>query len=296
MGKVTGFLEIDRQDRRYKPASDRIRHFKEFVIPLSEEATRDQAARCMNCGVPYCMGTGSLAPGTPGCPVNNQIPDWNDLVYRGDWRDALLQSAFDQQLPGGHRPRVPGAVRSVLHAQPDRDAGHHQDDRMRDRRPRLRGRLDRARAALAQDRQEGFGDRLRPRRHGLRAAARARRPRGAPVREVRARRRPAHLRHSRLQDGEASRRKARCADGGRRRRLPLRRACRRQHAGRARHRRLRRGGADRRRGSLARPADPGPRTRRDSFRDGLPAAAEPPHRRRAGRPMRRSRRRASMWW
>jgi glutamate synthase (NADPH) small chain len=89
MGKVTGFLEIDRQDRRYKPASDRIRHYKEFVIPLSQEATKDQAARCMNCGVPYCMGTGSLAHGTPGCPVNNQIPDWNDLVYRGDWRGAL---------------------------------------------------------------------------------------------------------------------------------------------------------------------------------------------------------------
>ena len=89
MGKVTGFLEIDRQDRRYKPASDRIRHYKEFMIPLSQEATKDQAARCMNCGVPYCMGTGSLAPGTPGCPVNNQIPDWNDLVYRGDWRGAL---------------------------------------------------------------------------------------------------------------------------------------------------------------------------------------------------------------
>ncbi len=89
MGKVTGFLEIDRQDRRYKPASDRIRHYKEFVIPLSEETTRDQAARCMNCGVPYCMGTGSVAPGTPGCPVNNQIPDWNDLVYHGDWKSAL---------------------------------------------------------------------------------------------------------------------------------------------------------------------------------------------------------------
>ncbi|HEY0440473.1 MAG TPA: glutamate synthase subunit beta [Xanthobacteraceae bacterium] len=79
MGKVTGFLEIDRQDRRYKPASDRIRHYKEFVIPLSEEATRGQAARCMNCGVPYCH---------TGCPVNNQIPDWNDLVYRGDWEEA----------------------------------------------------------------------------------------------------------------------------------------------------------------------------------------------------------------
>ncbi|MBM3608947.1 MAG: glutamate synthase subunit beta, partial [Alphaproteobacteria bacterium] len=74
-----GFLEIDRQDRKYAPASDRIRHYKEFVIPLSEPATRDQAARCMNCGIPYCHN---------GCPVNNQIPDWNDLVYRGDWEEA----------------------------------------------------------------------------------------------------------------------------------------------------------------------------------------------------------------
>ena len=77
MGKVTGFLEIDRADRRYAPASDRIRHYREFVLPLSEEATRNQAARCMNCGIPYCH---------IGCPVNNQIPDWNDLAYRGDWR------------------------------------------------------------------------------------------------------------------------------------------------------------------------------------------------------------------
>jgi len=64
MGKVTGFLEIDRRDRRYAPASDRIRHYKEFMIPLSEEATKDQAARCMDCGIPFCHS---------GCPVNNQI-------------------------------------------------------------------------------------------------------------------------------------------------------------------------------------------------------------------------------
>ncbi len=79
MGKVTGFLEIDRRDRRYAPASDRIRHYKEFVIPLSEDATREQASRCMDCGIPYCHN---------GCPVNNQIPDWNDLVYRGNWEEA----------------------------------------------------------------------------------------------------------------------------------------------------------------------------------------------------------------
>ena len=79
MGKVTGFLEIDRRDRRYAPASDRIRHYKEFVIPLSEEAVKDQAARCMNCGIPYCHN---------GCPVNNQIPDGNDLVYNDNWEEA----------------------------------------------------------------------------------------------------------------------------------------------------------------------------------------------------------------
>jgi glutamate synthase (NADPH) small chain len=90
MGKVTGFLEIDRQERRYETASDRIRHFREFVIPLSEEATRDQAARCMNCGIPYCHN---------GCPVNNQIPDWNDLVYRGDWYTAHLNLHSTNNFP-----------------------------------------------------------------------------------------------------------------------------------------------------------------------------------------------------
>ena len=79
MGKVTGFLELDRRDRRYAPAADRVRHFKEFMLPLSEESTRDQASRCMNCGIPFCHS---------GCPVGNQIPDWNDLVYRADWAEA----------------------------------------------------------------------------------------------------------------------------------------------------------------------------------------------------------------
>ncbi len=79
MGKVTGFLEIDRRDRNYKPASDRIRNYKEFTIPLGDEATQGQAARCMDCGIPYCHN---------GCPVNNQIPDWNDLVYTGKWEEA----------------------------------------------------------------------------------------------------------------------------------------------------------------------------------------------------------------
>src|SRR5215469_7544498 len=88
MGKVTGFLEIERHDRKYTAVTERLKHFNEFVVPLSEKETRDQAARCMNCGIPYCHGTGSAAPGTPGCPVNNQIPDFNDLVYQGNWEEA----------------------------------------------------------------------------------------------------------------------------------------------------------------------------------------------------------------
>src|ERR1700676_4182578 len=88
MGKITGFLEIERHDRKYEPVAERIKSYREFVVPLSEKDTRDQAARCMNCGIPYCHGTGSVAPGTPGCPVNNQIPDFNDLVYAGNWEEA----------------------------------------------------------------------------------------------------------------------------------------------------------------------------------------------------------------
>ncbi len=90
MGKITGFLEIDRRDRRYAPAGDRVRHYREFTIPLSEEANRDQAARCMDCGIPYCH---------TGCPVNNQIPDWNDLVYRGEWLRALKNLHSTNNFP-----------------------------------------------------------------------------------------------------------------------------------------------------------------------------------------------------
>jgi glutamate synthase (NADPH/NADH) small chain len=90
MGKITGFLELDRQDRKYAPAADRVRHYREFAIPLSEEATRGQASRCMDCGIPYCH---------TGCPVNNQIPDWNDLVYHGEWLNALKNLHSTNNFP-----------------------------------------------------------------------------------------------------------------------------------------------------------------------------------------------------
>jgi glutamate synthase (NADPH/NADH) small chain len=99
MGKITGFLEIERHDRKYMPVAERLKNFKEFVVPLSEKETRDQAARCMNCGIPYCHGTGAVAPGTPGCPVNNQIPDFNDLVYQGNWEEAARNLHSTNNFP-----------------------------------------------------------------------------------------------------------------------------------------------------------------------------------------------------
>jgi glutamate synthase (NADPH) small chain len=80
MGRPTGFLEIDRHDRSYDKPEIRSRSWKEFIKPLSVAENRKQAARCMDCGIPFCH---------EGCPVNNLIPDWNNLVYRDQWRAAL---------------------------------------------------------------------------------------------------------------------------------------------------------------------------------------------------------------
>ena len=80
MGKETGFLELDRKDRTYTDPKERLKNYKEFIIPQPEADLRAQASRCMNCGIPYCHN---------GCPVNNIIPDFNDLIYNNDWKNAL---------------------------------------------------------------------------------------------------------------------------------------------------------------------------------------------------------------
>jgi len=85
-------MEIDRQVMKYQPASDRIRHFREFTIPMSDPEVQKQAARCMDCGIPYCHGP-------TGCPVHNQIPDWNDLVYNGNWEEAIRNLHSTNNFP-----------------------------------------------------------------------------------------------------------------------------------------------------------------------------------------------------
>jgi glutamate synthase (NADPH) small chain len=80
MGKPTGFMEFVRRDHTYAPVTDRIRHFQEFVVPLEDDELQRQGARCMDCGIPFCHS---------GCPLDNVIPDWNHLVFKDRWREAL---------------------------------------------------------------------------------------------------------------------------------------------------------------------------------------------------------------
>ncbi|MEI8152204.1 MAG: glutamate synthase subunit beta [Hyphomicrobiales bacterium] len=99
MGKITGFLEYEREERDYEPVEARVKHWREFVVPLSEEENRNQAARCMDCGIPYCHGAIAATGAATGCPVNNQIPDWNDLVYRGNWQEAARNLHTTNNFP-----------------------------------------------------------------------------------------------------------------------------------------------------------------------------------------------------
>jgi len=89
MGKPTGFLEIERQEIEDINPLERIKNWQEFHLPMKEAAVQSQAARCMDCGIPFCHTGAMLPSGVSGCPVYNLIPDWNDMLYRGHWHEAL---------------------------------------------------------------------------------------------------------------------------------------------------------------------------------------------------------------
>ena len=220
MGKITGFPGIPAPSGGVRGGRERAcKHYREFVLHLLRRARRRmQGARCMDCGIPFCQS---------GCPVNNIIPDWNDLVYRGDWKQALETLHSTNNFPeftGRVCPAPceaactlninndPVGIKSIEHAIIDK--GWEMGWVVPQPPARKTGK-------------HGRGRRLRPGRPGLRAAAGARRPRRDRVREERPHRRPAALRHSRLQDGEVAHRPARRADAGR-----GRRASRTERAGR----------------------------------------------------------------
>ena len=99
MGKPSGFLEYTRKDNMTIPPAERIGNYKEFHVPMSEEDRRIQGARCMECGVPFCQSGMLIGGMASGCPLNNLIPEWNDLLYRGNSRQALNRLLRTNNFP-----------------------------------------------------------------------------------------------------------------------------------------------------------------------------------------------------
>ena len=99
MGKATGFLEYERRESQAIDAKERIKNFNEFHIPLSTEEQQRQGSRCMDCGVPFCQSGMTIKGMTSGCPLNNLIPEWNDLVYHGNWEQAYLRLHKTSNFP-----------------------------------------------------------------------------------------------------------------------------------------------------------------------------------------------------
>jgi len=122
MGKATGFLEYKRITGTKLKPSIRIKNYKEFTTPLSKEDQQIQASRCMDCGVPFCQYGGMMANAASGCPVNNLIPEWNDLIYKGMWKtavDRLLKTNNFPEFTGRVCPApCEGACTDGLHGEP----------------------------------------------------------------------------------------------------------------------------------------------------------------------------------
>lgn len=99
MGKATGFLEYEREVGRGEAPEERIKNWNEFHTPLSEEEQRRQGARCMDCGVPFCQSGMTIGGMVSGCPLHNLVPEWNDLVYTGNWKQAYNRLKKTNSFP-----------------------------------------------------------------------------------------------------------------------------------------------------------------------------------------------------
>ena len=267
MGKLGGFLQIERHGIPQRDPVERAHDYREFLLTRPLPELRDQGARCMDCGVPFCHN---------GCPLGNLIPDWNDLVYRDRWQDAIEQLHATNNFPEftGRLCPAPCEAACVLEIREGDAVTIKQIENSIINRAWEEGwvvpkppRTETGQAVAV----VGSG----PAGHGGRPAAAPGRPPRDAVRARRVDRRARALRRARLQDREdgraAPRRAARRR--GRRASLRRRRRARRQRAGAAR--RLRRRRAGDRLARAARPAGPRPRARRRALRDGLPLPAQP---------------------
>ena len=224
MGKPTGFLEIERRERGYDKPAERLKTWREFTHPLPDAELARQAARCMGCGIPFCH---------QGCPVNNQIPDWNDLVYRDQWRAALENLHSTNNFPEftGRVCPAPCEAACTLNIDDNPVTIKTIECQIVDRgwaegwiEPQVKPSPTGRRVAVVGSGPAGLACAQQLARAGHAVVA---------VREERPDRRPAALRHPRLQDGEAPHRPPHGADGGRRRHLPPRRRGRQGRRGRA---------------------------------------------------------------
>ena len=194
MGKVTGFKEYTRETPSRRPVAERVNDYFEVYQPFPEESVRTQAARCMDCGIPFCH---------TGCPVNNIIPDWNDLVYHDHWKDAIRVLHSTNNFPEftGRICPAPCEAACVLGINEppvtikviEKTIVEHawKEGWIKPEPPEVRtGKARRRRRFWS------GGSRRR-------ATAEPRRPLGYRFRESRSDRRASALRHSRFQDGEA---------------------------------------------------------------------------------------------
>ena len=117
MGEPTGFLKWDRATPKRRPIPVRVADWREVYEPFDCDKLRQQAGRCMDCGIPFCNN---------GCPLGNLIPDWNDLVYRDHWRDAIERLHATNNFPRIHRAPVPSTLRVGVCARHQRRCGDHQ--------------------------------------------------------------------------------------------------------------------------------------------------------------------------
>ena len=268
MGKLGGFLQIERHGVPQRdPRRARRTTTASSCSPARCEELREQGARCMDCGVPFCHN---------GCPLGNLIPDWNDLVYRDRFADAIAQLHATNNFPEftGRLCPAPCEAACVLEIQEGDAVTIKQIENAIINRAFEEGWVV-PEPPRNETRPGGGRRRLRARRHGGGpAAAPGRSPRDA-VRARRGDRRAGALRRAGLQDREDRRRAARRAAGRRGRRAALRRGgrARRDRGGAAR--RLRRGRARDRLARAPRPAGARPRARRRALRDGLPLPAQP---------------------
>ncbi len=190
MGKPTGFKEIPRETPPRRPVELRILDWNEIYLDFPEDKLRKQGARCMDCGIPFCHN---------GCPLGNIIPEWNDLIYKQPLARCLGHALQDQQLPGIHRPGLPGALRGSLRPGHQRQARHHQAHRTEHHRSRLQPR-----AGSSRSRRRRTGKKVAvvgsgPGRLAAAAQLNQGRASGHRLRARRPHRRTAHVRHPQLQ-------------------------------------------------------------------------------------------------